>query len=130
MKNLIRRGGAVLVLVTGVVLVGAGCGQRDNKVKDKGPSDKSAQATDKKGNDHSDWWCEEHGIPEEMCSACNDKVAKEFKAKGDWCAKHGRAQSQCFFCNPQFREKYAAMYRAKYDKEPPEIEELTSKGDD
>jgi hypothetical protein len=52
-----------------------------------------------------------------MCSA---KVAADFKKKGDWCEEHDRAKSQCFICNPKLKDKYAALYRAKYGKEPPE----------
>lgn len=69
------------------------------------------------------WWCDEHGIPEHECSMCSSKVAKECKAKGDWCDKHERAKSQCFLCDPKLKEKYAAMYRAKFGKDPPPIEE-------
>src|SRR5688500_12709204 len=57
-------------------------------------------------HDHSGWWCDPHGIPEDECSMCSDKVAKEAKAKGDWCEKHERAMSQCFFCKPERREFY------------------------
>lgn len=73
-------------------------------------------------HDHSGWWCNEHGIPEEECSMCSPKVAKAFRDKGDWCDKHDRAKSQCFICDPSLKEKYAAKYRAKYGEEPPAIE--------
>lgn len=72
---------------------------------------------------HGGWWCDEHGVPEDSCSRCNSNVAKQCKAKGDWCDKHDRAKSQCFLCNPKLKERFAAMYRAKYGKEPPPIEE-------
>ena len=71
---------------------------------------------------HSEWWCSEHGIPEQECTMCSTVAAKEFKAKGDWCKEHNRAKSQCFLCNPEFKEKYAAKYRTKYGKEPPAID--------
>ena len=29
--------------------------------------------------------------------------------------------SQCFICNPKAQDKYAALYRTKYGKEPPPI---------
>ncbi len=77
----------------------------------------------KKGHDHSGWWCDEHGIPEEVCSMCSAKVAADFQKKGEWCAEHDRAKSQCFLCDPTLKEKFAAQYRAKYGKEPPAIEE-------
>ena len=72
---------------------------------------------------HGEWWCGEHGVPEEECTMCSADAAKEFKAKGDWCKEHDRAESQCFICNPELKEKYAAKYRAKYGKEPPAIED-------
>ena len=106
----------------------SGCGQSDNKSgqpKEKPSPIAQANVKEKKPHDHSGWWCEEHGIPEAECSMClPDAVAKKrFKDKGDWCDKHERALSQCFICNPKAREKYAALYRAKYGKEPPPTEE-------
>ncbi len=70
-------------------------------------------------HEHGDWWCGEHGVPEEICSQCDPKVAAACKKKGDWCKEHDRADSQCFKCHPKLKEKYAALYRAKYGKEPP-----------
>jgi hypothetical protein len=78
---------------------------------------------------HSGWWCAEHGIPEEECSMCSAKVAKECKAKGDWCDKHDRAKSQCFLCDPKLKEKYAAVYRAKLGMEPPPTEDDQKKNE-
>ena len=49
-------------------------------------------------------------------------MAKAAKAKGDWCEKHDRAKSICFICDPSLKENYAAKYRAKLGKEPPEPE--------
>ena len=76
---------------------------------------------------HDEWWCAEHGIPEEECSMCSKKLAKECKAKGDWCETHNRAKSHCFVCDPNLKEKYAAKYREKYGKEPPPVGEFESK---
>ncbi|MCY2964785.1 MAG: hypothetical protein NT069_14300 [Planctomycetota bacterium] len=72
---------------------------------------------------HSGWWCDEHGIPEAVCSMCSPKVALQFQKKGDWCEEHDRAKSQCFVCDPGLKEKFAKQYRAKYGKEPPAIED-------
>ncbi len=71
-------------------------------------------------HEHGEWWCDEHGVPEHECSICDKNVARECKKNGDWCDKHQRAKSQCFKCDPSLKEKYAARYRAKYGKEPPE----------
>lgn len=102
-----------------------GCGQepaKTDQAKATAP-DKAA----KKADDHSHWWCGEHGIPEEECSMCSAKYAKQCKANGDWCEKHDRAKSQCFICDPSLKEKFAAKYRAKYGKEPPPVEEEADK---
>jgi len=88
-----------------------------------GCSKEEPQTPAKKVHDHSGWWCEEHGIPEHLCSMCSEKVAAECKKKGDWCKKHDRALSQCFICNPKRKAYYAEMYRQRYGKEPPPIEE-------
>jgi hypothetical protein len=119
--------GSLLPLAAFAVVL-SGCGQADNKsgqTKEKDTKGKLSQVAkakeeEKKGNDHSGWWCDEHGVPEAECSMCSAKVAAEFKKKGDWCEKHDRAKSQCFICDPKLKDKYAAVYRAKYGKEPPE----------
>ncbi len=69
---------------------------------------------------HDHWWCDEHGLPEDVCSMCSTKAAAKFKKDGDWCEKHDRAKSQCFLCDPSLKEKFAAQYVAKYGKQPPE----------
>jgi hypothetical protein len=123
-------GGLSLGLFAALALIVAGCSQSDNKggqAKDSGKqvAHKDDDGHDhgkegKKAHDHSGWWCDEHGVPEEECSMCSAKVAKAFKDKGDWCKEHDRAKSQCFICDPSLRERYAAKHRAKYGKEPPE----------
>jgi hypothetical protein len=94
----------------------AGCGKTDNQAANAQPPAK----TDVK---HDGWWCDEHGIPEAECSMCSKKVADEFKKKGDWCNEHNRAKSQCFKCDPALKEKYAAVFRAKFGADPPEPED-------
>ena len=56
------------------------------------------------------------------CALCHPKIAAEFKAKGDWCKKHDRPDSQCFICHPENQAKFAALYEAKYGKQPPKPE--------
>lgn len=120
----------VFVLVAVFV---AGCSRTENKdgQAKKGAPEKATQVADAKKDDHSGWWCAEHGIPEKDCSMClpDKEVKKRFKDKGDWCKEHDRAKSQCFKCDPKLREKYAALYRAKYGKEPPPIEDDEKKDD-
>lgn len=102
------------VFVLTVLLVG--CGERAKTAKG-GPDKKQ----DEKKDDHSGWWCAEHGVPEEKCSLCLDeaKVKKMFKDKGDWCKIHDRAQSQCFLCDPSKFEAFEKEYIAKFNKKPP-----------
>jgi len=71
------------------------------------------------GHNHEGWWCDEHGVPEEVCALCNSKLVADFKAKGDWCKEHDRPDSQCFVCHPEKQAEFAAQYEAKYGKTPP-----------
>ena len=73
----------------------------------------------KGADDHSGWWCNEHGVPEEVCGQCNAKVAADFQKKNDWCKEHDRPDSQCFVCHPELQARFAAQYEAKYGKQPP-----------
>ena len=106
-------------LFTAIILpLTIGC----NKAAEEKTNSESKQnqvSNDKDGHDHSGWWCKEHGIPEEECSMCSDKYAAKCKADDDWCEEHNRAESQCFICNPEKAKKYAALYKAKFGKEPP-----------
>jgi copper chaperone CopZ len=121
MATFARRGFPALLLCAAVGFFAGGCGKADpvadNKEKDKG------KGAPEEKDDHSGWWCKEHGIPEHECSMCSDEYAKACKDKGDWCDEHDRAKSQCFICDPSLKEKFAAKYRAKYGTEPPPIRE-------
>ena len=75
--------------------------------------------TNSAAHDHSGWWCNEHGVPEEECPLCDTSLVAEFKAKGDWCDEHNRPESQCFTCNPGNFQQFAARYEAKYGEQPP-----------
>ena len=119
MKTSFRIASAAITLIVAAALL-PGCGQGEKEPKKDG-SEKPVAA--KKETKHDDWWCKEHGIPEEECSMCSAKAAKACKANGDWCEKHKRGLSQCFICNPKRKEFYAARYRVKYGKEPPPIED-------
>jgi hypothetical protein len=112
--------GALLGLWAAGLLALGGCAREAPNAGKPGQG-QPTQAAGKKVDDHSEWWCAEHGIPEEECSMCSAQVAKECKARGDWCEKHNRAKSQCFLCDPSLKEKFAAKYRAKYGKEPPPV---------
>ncbi len=60
-----------------------------------------ASATVEPGS-HEDW-CEEHQVPESMCTRCNPSLIAAFKATGDWCEEHGLPESQCKLCNPDLK---------------------------
>ncbi len=45
--------------------------------------------------------CDEHGVPQALCTSCNPALATVFKAKGDWCDEHEFPKSVCPVCNPQ-----------------------------
>ena len=96
-----------------------GCGQSSEPAA----TSVAAKATDGlesgEAHEHGVWWCDEHGVPEEICAQCSTKLAADFKAKGDWCEKHDRPESQCFICHPEKEAEFAALYEAKYGKKPP-----------
>jgi hypothetical protein len=105
----------------------AGCQPEDKGTKDSGTKPKGEETKVAAKTKHEHWWCKEHGMPEDECLVClieRGKVKEDdLKKKGDWCDQHDRPKSQCFKCDPKLKEKYAAMYRAKYGKEPPPTED-------
>jgi cobalt-zinc-cadmium efflux system membrane fusion protein len=103
-----------VMLLSGIGLVG--CGQSHDKAAATVPA--TAQVSTE-GQSREGWWCEEHGVPEEVCAQCNIKLVGDFKAKGDWCKEHDRPESQCFICHPEKEAEFAAQYEAKYGKKPP-----------
>ena len=42
--------------------------------------------------------CQEHGVPEALCSRCNSYLIPGFKAENDWCEEHSLPESQCEIC--------------------------------
>ena len=113
----------LLTLVAGLGLVGC-----DDKPTTS-PGGTGTTTVTKKAHKHDKWWCEEHGVPEHECLMCQPNAEEVLKKKGDWCEKHEYAKSQCFGCNPALKERYAAQYRAKYGKEPPEADENPARPD-
>lgn len=128
-----RRVIPVLICAVSICSFSAGCNQSatpkaasgakahaGHKDGDKGEHETVAESSEE--HDHSSWWCSEHGVPEEVCSQCNSKLAAELQKKGDWCKEHDRADSQCFKCHPELEAKFAAQYEAKFGKKPPKPE--------
>jgi cobalt-zinc-cadmium efflux system membrane fusion protein len=110
---------ALLLLVTMI-----GCAQSDtaNSDSDEPATETTAATEHEHADDHSGWWCNEHGVPEEECGLCDAKVAAEMQHNGDWCKEHDRPDSQCFICHPELEAAFAARYEAKYGKQPPKPE--------
>lgn len=107
-------------VLLGVVLVAAAtivaCSKSSNTTAS------TAGVKEAAGHSHEGWWCNEHGVPEEVCAQCDSKLVADFKAKSDWCEKHNRPDSQCFVCHPEKEAEFAALYEAKYGKKPPKPE--------
>lgn len=110
-------------------VVAVGCGQQagDGKAgnepaKVSGATDEGDEHAAEDGHDHGGWWCDEHGVPEEICAQCDTSLVAGFQKKRDWCEQHNRPDSQCFICHPEHEAKFAAQYEAKYGKKPPQRE--------
>jgi cobalt-zinc-cadmium efflux system membrane fusion protein len=106
-----------LKYVLAAVAIGLGLVVGCGKPPATAPDSKVAQKEVSHG-----WWCDEHGVPEDVCALCNTKLVADFKAKGDWCKEHERPDSQCFICHPEKQAEFAAQYEAKYGKQPPKPE--------
>lgn len=140
----LKRSFSPAMLLAGLVFLAGGCGKSPmpNDEAKAGGKDKSvskgdgfASTGDKKdadktgdGGEHAGWWCDEHGLPENVCDLCSKKFRAAEKAKGNWC-EHERVKSSCFKCNPGLREKYAIEYKAKFGKAPPPTEDDEKKDD-
>ena len=99
--------------LTSIVLSLAGCGNSTS------PPVMALPGTQANDHQHDSWWCNEHGVPEEVCAQCNTKLVADFKAKSDWCKEHDRPDSQCFVCHPERATAFVALYEAKYGHAPP-----------
>lgn len=104
---------ATLGLIVAAALASAGCSQTTST-----PAP-AKNVADDHGHSHDAWWCDDHGVPEEVCARCNIKLVADFKANKDWCSKHERPDSQCFVCHPEKQSEFAAQYEAKYGQQPP-----------
>jgi hypothetical protein len=110
-----KRHFAIFGLVAASSIALTGCGQSADQAATSTPTTEVATTVD----DHSGWWCVEHGVPEEECAQCDPTLVAKFKEAGDWCEEHNRPESQCFLCSPARFDKFAARYEAKYGKQPP-----------
>ena len=105
-----------VVAVSGLAL--GGCGQTASDTTN--PAETSeARPVAAASDDHSGWWCPEHGVPEEECAQCDPTLVAKFKDAGDWCEEHNRPESHCYLCSPARFDKFAARYEAKFGAKPP-----------
>lgn len=130
MTKFLTRSGSAFAMFAAIAVLAGGCGKATQTDSAKGTEKEKpvAQNTGDPPGDHSGWWCPEHGLPEEVCDLCSRKFREAEKAKGNWC-EHNRVKTSCFKCNPGLKEKYAAEYKAKFQKEPPPTEEDEEKKD-
>lgn len=133
---MLRIVGSSLVLLGLATLLSVGCAKSEGEHAEHGDHEGHAvEATEAGhehaageeghaagGHEHGAWWCDAHGVPEEVCALCSTKLAADFQKKGDWCAEHDRPDSQCFKCHPELEAKFAAQYEAMYGKQPPKPE--------
>lgn len=54
-------------------------------------------------------WCKGHGVPESVCTRCDDSLLPKFKEAGDWCKEHELPETQCTKCHPEVAERWAAL---------------------
>ena len=111
-----------LALLAAFGLAAGGCNSSSPTEPGKGgPPIKHKDADGAAKDDHSGWWCNEHGLPEEVCDRCSSKYRNAEKKKGNWC-EHDRVKTSCFECNPGLQAKWAKVYEEKLGTKPPELE--------
>lgn len=106
----------VSLFAVGAVALSAGCGEPESAKPADKPAAPAAPKTPLVQTKQAADWCREHGVPESICTRCNETLIASFKAKGDWCASHGVPESQCFACNPELEAKFKASMPAGADK--------------
>src|SRR5947209_8783807 len=76
----LRRWQGIALAALFVAVVVSGCQkskkESDTKTDKKAWNTSAKDADNKKPHDHSEWWWDEHGIPEKECSKCQDDVAQ------------------------------------------------------
>ena len=106
----------------------AGCTQRSSPATGEAATTDAYEPVTASINNHTQhshdgWWCDEHGVPEEVCGQCSSRLAADFQKRGDWCKDHDRPDSQCFMCHPELEGKFAAQYVAKFGTQPPKAQD-------
>ena len=102
---------AWMAVLTVVLTAAAGCSQKDQTAARAPESTAPVTTGADQGTDHAagitpgsyEDWCDEHAVPETMCTRCDPSLIPAFKAAGDWDEKHGLPKSQCLKCDPTLR---------------------------
>ncbi len=97
------------ILLVAACVLAAACSKQEpggapSAKASAGPAASAHASAGVKPGSHEDW-CEEHQVPESMCTRCNSSLIPAFKATGDWCQEHGVPESQCKQCNPKLEIK-------------------------
>ena len=95
-----------LGLIATLAILWTGCGKGASTGEASGakaaPTTTQHAAKGVQAGSHEDW-CEEHQVPESLCTRCNPSLIAAFKATNDWCEEHGVPESQCRTCNPNLK---------------------------
>jgi hypothetical protein len=93
----------IIVMVVCLVLPFiAACGSRDAAKTPPAEAAAGHAVAGVQPGSHEDW-CEEHQVPESLCTRCNPSLVAAFKSSDDWCAEHSLPESQCLACNPELK---------------------------
>lgn len=89
-----------LLLIPVALTFGLGCKSAKDAPKPATTTATAAHAASSAKPGSYDDWCDEHQVPESLCTRCNPQLGSAFKATNDWCEEHGLPESQCLKCNP------------------------------
>jgi hypothetical protein len=99
------RNALIVLILSAIAPLTVGCERGSPPQGGAGAAPPATAATTKHAAEHAtpgshEDWCEEHQVPESMCTRCNPSLVAAFKATSDWCEEHGLPESQCRICNP------------------------------
>ncbi len=95
-----RRYFMVLSIVAVLALAGFACTKEQGGDGTKSPAGGGGHAPSSAKPGSYEDWCQEHQVPESLCTRCNPSLVAAFQASGDWCKEHALPESQCLACNP------------------------------
>ncbi|KAA0222735.1 MAG: efflux RND transporter periplasmic adaptor subunit [Planctomycetota bacterium] len=123
MKTYARFNRVAPVLLMAALSVGVGCDRtatlggdsasEQAHAKPLGPQSSPVPPTLDKG------WCGGHGVPESVCTRCDDSLIDAFKQAGDWCREHDLPESQCVKCHPGAAARWEAFRTGSADARTP-----------